>query len=268
MSDCPPAKAHSEDVAVPVARFIASTTYGQAARDDVEAAKKLILDVLGAAVVGRFEPGCIELLGLMTEFGRSGQACVIGGGRLPVPAAVAVNATMCRALELDDVSEQALIHTAASAVPAALAAADHSAEPVSGERLIASVAVGVEVANRLSLAPGRVMDGPQYRPRGMSYSFQIGTLAAAAAAASIWGFDAETVLNALGLAYSQAAGNQQGVIDEVLAVRVQQGLSASARVLAAMMAGRGVSGAVSPLEGKFGYYPVYCGGQWDRGRSS
>lgn len=253
-----------EDVAVEVARVVASARYADVAAQDVLAAKKLILDVLCAGVAGSQEPGCTELLTLMREFGGAAQATVIGGDKLPLPAAVSVNGTMCRALELDDVSEQALIHTTASVVPAALAAAEYLTEPVDGKRLITAVAVGVDVANRLSLAPNHAMDGPNYRPRGMSYTYQIGTFAAAAAVASLWGFDEQTTLHAFGLAYSQAAGNQQCLLDGALSVRVQQGLSASSGVLAALLAQRGITGATSPLEGKFGYYRVYCADDYDR----
>jgi 2-methylcitrate dehydratase PrpD len=252
------------DVAVDVARVVAAARYEDIAPSDVLAAKKLILDVLGAGVAGSQEPGCTQVLELMREFGGAEQASVIGGGKLPLPAAVTVNSTMCRALELDDVSEQALIHTTASVVPGAIAAAEYLDEPVDGRRLLTAVAVGIDVANRLSLAPNHAMDGPNYRPRGMSYTYQIGTFATAAAIANLWGFDELTTLHAFGLAYSQAAGNQQCLLDGALAVRVQQGLSGAAGVLAALLAQRGVTGATSPLEGKFGYYRVYCADDYDR----
>lgn len=255
----------TQDLGVEVASAVVATRFADIAEIDVLAAKKLVLDVLGAGVAGRREPGCAELLELMTEFGGAPQASVIGGDvRLPLPHAVAVNGTMCRALELDDVSEQALIHTSATVVPVALAAAEYLDGPVGGERLLTAIAVGIDVANRLSLAPNHAMDGENYRPRGMSYTYQVGTFAAAATAASLWGFDTTTTLHALGLAYSQAAGNQQCLIDGALAVRVQQGLSASSGLLAALLAARGITGPTSPLEGKFGYYPTYCAGDYDR----
>ena len=124
------------DVAVDVARVVAAARYEAVAESDVVATKKLILDLLGAGVAGSQEPGCNEVLALMREFGGAEQASVIGGGKLPLPAAVTVNGIMARALELDDVSEQALIHTTASVVPAALAAAEYLSEPVDGKRLI------------------------------------------------------------------------------------------------------------------------------------
>lgn len=255
----------TQDLAVEVARTVVATRFADIAEIDVLAAKKLLLDVLGAGVAGRGEPGCVELLDIMREFGGAPQATVIGGElRLPLPATVAVNGTMCRALELDDVSETALIHTTATVVPVALAAAEYLDVPVTGERLLTAIAVGIDVANRLSLAPIHAVDGENYRPRGMSYTYQVGTFAGAATAANLWGLDETATLHALGLAYSQAAGNQQCLIDGALAVRVQQGLSASSGVLAALMAQRGITGPTSPLEGRFGYYPIYCAGEYDR----
>jgi 2-methylcitrate dehydratase PrpD len=98
----------------------------------------------------------------------------------------------------------------------------------------------------------------------MSSTYQIGTMVAAMVAARLWGFDVPTTTHALGIAYGQAAGNQQGLLNGALAVRVQQGLSTSAGLLAALLAGRGVTGPADALEGRFGYYPTYWGGRYSR----
>jgi len=69
----------------------------------------------------------------------------------------------------------------------------------------------------------------------------------------------------LGIAYSQASGNQQSIIEGATVVRVQQGLTTKAGVTSALLAMSGVTGPREVLEGRFGYYPVYHRGEYERG---
>jgi 2-methylcitrate dehydratase PrpD len=50
-----------------------------------------------------------------------------------------------------------------------------------------------------------------------------------------------------------------------MVVRVQQGLTTRAGIVSALLAMRGVTGSREVLEGRFGYYPVYHRGEYDRG---
>jgi 2-methylcitrate dehydratase PrpD len=59
------------------------------------------------------------------------------------------------------------------------------------------------------------------------------------------------------------AGNNQGIIDGALTVRLQQGLSAASGVLSAILAQRGITGGRDPIGGKFGYYDVYQQGKYN-----
>jgi 2-methylcitrate dehydratase PrpD len=98
----------------------------------------------------------------------------------------------------------------------------------------------------------------------MNFTYQCGTFGAAAAAGKILKLDHDQMINALGIAYSPAAGNSQCYVDGALTVRVQQGLSAKAGALSAVLAGRGITGAEEFFEGKFGYFNIYHRGQFDR----
>src|SRR5690606_32744768 len=141
----------------------------------------------------------------------------------------AVNGTMTRALELDDVSEAALMHTTATVVPAALAAAQAAGRPVDGRELLTAIAIGIDLCNRLATAALFHPERPG-GPRITSPTYRIGVYAAAAVAAKLWGYDEEGIVRAMGLAHGQVSGGQQGIWDRSLAVRVQQGLCAQSGV--------------------------------------
>ena len=217
-----------------------------------EAVKRLTLDCLGAGIAAAFEPGVVELRDLATDWGGREDASLIKSGkRVPAHHAVAVNSTACRALEIDDVHETAVIHTSATVVPVALAMAERSADPISGKEFIAAVTAGIDVANRISLA-SRVDSGEGFRARRWSSTNLVGTLAGALTAAKVARANAATTLHALGYGYSNAAATKQGLADQALSVRVQHGVCSANGVVAAELALRGLTAPIHPLEGHTG----------------
>jgi 2-methylcitrate dehydratase PrpD len=65
------------------------------------------------------------------------------------------------------------------------------------------------------------------------------------------------MVNAFGIAYSQAAGNRQCIVDGALTKRFQAGQAASGAVLAALLAREGFTGAHQVFAGRFGFFPLY-----------
>jgi 2-methylcitrate dehydratase PrpD len=98
----------------------------------------------------------------------------------------------------------------------------------------------------------------------MSYTYQTGILIGSLVAARLMGFDQLQARNVLGVAYSQCAGNQQALLEGVLTVRIQQGLSAMAAVLSARLASIGITGARQSLEGPAGYFAAFHGNRYRR----
>jgi 2-methylcitrate dehydratase PrpD len=72
------------------------------------------------------------------------------------------------------------------------------------------------------------------------------------------------MVNALGIAYHQCAGNSQCVSDGALTKRMGPGLAARGGITAALMAERGITGAHNVLEGEYGLFRQYHGGEYDR----
>ncbi len=85
-------------------------------------------------------------------------------------------------------------------MPPALAIAER--DDVSGEALLAAIAVGCEVATRI----GRGLDYPVFRSKGWHGPGVIGPFGGAAAVGRLRCFDTSTMARAFGLAGSQAAG--------------------------------------------------------------
>jgi 2-methylcitrate dehydratase PrpD len=254
----------NQDAAVPIAQYVAELTYDDIDEANRAATKRLVLDCLGAGIAAANEPGVVELRQLVSDCGGRPDATLIKTGlRVPVHHAAAANSTACRALEIDDVHEMAVIHTSASIVPVAFAMAERSEEPVSGREFIAAVVAATDVSNRLSLA-SRVEGPGGFQPRTWSSTNLVGSLAAALTVAKIARADVVTTLHALGFGYSNAAASKQGLVDRALSVRVQHGLSVGNGVFAAQLALLGVTGPVHSLEGAFGYYRSFWGGTFDR----
>lgn len=259
-----PGAPETRDLGWTLAEHMHDMRYADLSQHTRDAAKRLILDTCGSAVTAVRAEGCAELAELVTSWGGAAEARVAGSGaRVPAHNAALVNATMARALEIDDVHEKALLHATATMVPVALAVAE-ARGGVSGEEFLTVVAVGIDLAARLSLAPRISTVGATHQRRPMSYTYQTGILVGSLVAGRLLGFDVEGLVNALGIGYSQCAGNQQCLLEGSTTVRLQQGMSASAAVVAARMREIGLSGTRDSLEGPFGWFNAFYQGDYDR----
>src|SRR6202011_3322678 len=93
--------------------------------------------------------------------------------------------------------------------------------------------------------------------RGWHRTAAIGVFGATAAAGKLVGLTPEQMLAAFGIAYSQAAGNRQCILDGALSKRLQAGQAASAGVFAAVLAQTGFTGARNIFNGRFGFFELY-----------
>src|SRR5437762_14115238 len=66
----------------------------------------------------------------------------------------------------------------------------------------------------------------------------------------------EQMLAGFGIAYSQAAGNRQCILDGALSKRLQAGQAASAGVFAAVLAQTGFTGSRNIFDGRFGFFEL------------
>ncbi|MBI2907330.1 MAG: MmgE/PrpD family protein [Chloroflexi bacterium] len=244
------------DAAVAMAKNIIKTGYSDLPSEAVEATKKDILDTLGAILAGSAAPGGREIAELMKELGgRPESTVLVYGGKISSVSAAMANGAMGHALDYDDTHDQGIIHAGVTVVPAAFATAERVGK-VNGKDFIAAVALGVDVACRMALANNE-------GPAGWILTPLYGFFGAAAAAAKVMGLDEAKTVSALGIAYAQASGNNQSVDDGALTKRMQAGFAARGGVMAALMAQKGITGAINSLEGGRGIYKLYHGGDYN-----
>jgi 2-methylcitrate dehydratase PrpD len=240
----------SKDPAWALAEHVCASSFA-----DLPAATRIatchdILDTFGCLLGGSGAPGIAELAGVVGGWGGAPQSQVmLRQLRLPAPQAAMLNASMAHALDFDDTLDHGgSIHPGASVLGASLAVSDMLGG-VSGQLLLLAVALGLDVSCRVALAS--TLD------RGWHRTAAMGVFGAAAASGRLLGLNAEQMVNALGIAFSQAAGNRQCIVDGALTKRLQAGQAASSGVLAAILAGEGFTGAHEIFLGRFGFFELY-----------
>jgi 2-methylcitrate dehydratase PrpD len=216
-----------------------------------------LLDVIGVTIGGVNEEGLDAIRSFLRATSAVGPAVVIGTtDRLAVPAAALANATAAHALEFDDAfDEGGGMHAGPPVHSAALAVAD-GVGGATGQEYLAAVAVGLDVAVRLALAPEHDI--------GWHRASVFSVFGATVAAGRLLGLDVEQMRNALGLALSQASGTRQPILEATLATRLHTGFAARNAVTAAFLAQAGITAAHEAFEGPNGFFPVFQQGAYDR----
>jgi len=244
------------DIVTELVNHIVTTQFEDIPHEVIEEEKKLIIDSLGVAIAGAYAPGCQEIVTLVKEWsGRPEASLIVYGGKVASPWAALANSTMMHALDFDDTLDDSALHAHVSVLPSALAMAERKGD-VTGKELITAVVLGVDLVCRLGLATRK--------PLSWIRTSTCGSFGSAATAAKVLRLDQEEMLRALGIVYSQTSGNAQCLIDGGLVKRMQPAFSAQAGVVSALLAQKGVTGAKNVLEGRYGFFNLYEGGDYDR----
>jgi len=246
------------DAIVPLVQNLIKIRYEDIPPQVLAATKKSIVDTFAAMLAGTSAQGCPEVVAQALEWGGKEESTVFHyGKKVPAFLAALANGMMARAVDFDDVFEPGTMHASASIVPAVLAAAEMKGG-LSGKQFLTAVTLGVDLICRMGRTH-RIPSGLS----GMNVTFQYAGFGCAGVVGRVLGLDEEKMVHAMGLAYSQTAGNSQNLLEGTLATRFSQGLAAQAGVYAAVFARRGITAAREVLEGKFGYYPVYQRGEYE-----
>jgi 2-methylcitrate dehydratase PrpD len=227
-----------------LADFVASTNFNSVPRDAIEDAKLCILDWLGAALAGSLESPAKIVTSIIRHMGGREESTIVGTPmRTSCVNAALANGIYGHTIELDDIHEQSIIHPAAPVVPAALALAERG--NVSGRDLVTSVILGYEVEIRI----GTAINPSHYR--FWHTTGTCGTFGAAAAAGKILGLDSRRLVNAFGIAGTEAAGLVE--VFGTMSKPLNAGKAAMDGVLAALLAEGGFTSSSTILEAEKGY---------------
>jgi 2-methylcitrate dehydratase PrpD len=223
-----------------------------------DAAKKYLVNISAAMLGGSGAPGAPEIVSQVREWGGRPESTVaVHGLKVPAPMAALANGVMAHAMDYDDTQVGTGLHANVVVVPALLAMVE-TIPKASGRDLLLAHVLGLELACRMTLAATNRGGHPWLT------TTLFGIFGATLAAGKVAGLDAQRLRHALGIAYSSAAGNRQGLLDGTLIQRVQPGLCAQAAVEAVAFARRDVTGAIDVFEGRYGLYPSHYGADYDR----
>src|SRR5688572_13887048 len=198
--------------------WIAATRYEDLPAEAINASKTYLLNTAAAMLAGSSAPGAPEVVAQVREWGgRPESTVVVHGFKAPAPLAALANGVMAHAMDFDDTQVGTGLHANVSIVPALIAAAE-TAPTVSGRDVLLAHVLGLELACRMTLAATNRASHPWLT------TTLFGVFGAAAAAGKILGLDEARLRHAVGIVYSSAGGNRQGLLDGTLIQRVQPGI--------------------------------------------
>src|SRR5262249_48135447 len=230
------------------ARFVAETTFAALPGRLVENLKITVLDTFGAALVGTRQPWAQRIVAVGRALGGAPEASVIHEGwRTDIARAGFANGVLIGAFECEPLTGS---HASGTVLPAALAVCE--LERLAGVELLTALAVGFEVSARIA----RTAVGLE-TVRGFHNPGTQGPFGAAAAVGKLYGFDAERLTDALGIAGSSSAGLLEFAWSGGDTKRLHLGRAAQLGLEAALLARAGVRGPATVLEGRSGYFTAF-----------
>ncbi len=253
------------DASYILADNIASITPKDIPSEVVDITRKCILDTFGCILAGSgLSHDSKNVIDLFLETGGKEESTVIGfDKKLPSWSAAFANGVLAHALDYDDIVDEAGVHPTLCTVPAAFALAEKTGG-VTGKEFIAAVALGNDLICRLGTSIKRKQEGLVlgFRPAPV-----LGVFGAAAAAARILKLDRDRIVDAIGIAFHQAAAGTFEVFLSPGDPKIRElygGSIGMQAVLAALMAQRGVTGIKTSFEGPAGLLNLYFQGKYDR----
>jgi 2-methylcitrate dehydratase PrpD len=234
--------------------FAARLSFEDVPPSVVASVRLRVLDLIGLALAATGQDFAAGLGHMLDGWGGGPAGCTVVGGKLAVPAPLAVlaNGTLAHGLDFDDTHAASITHASAVVLPVVLAVGE--SEAIDGRRTVTAAVTGYEAIARLGMAaPGA------FHARGWHATAACGPFAAALAAGKLLELGPPQLTAALGLAGSFASGVQEFLADGSWSKRVHPGWAGHGGLIAATLARGGFSGPATILEGRFGFYSTFLG---------
>jgi 2-methylcitrate dehydratase PrpD len=239
-----------------LAAHVVKTRFEAFDNQTIEEAKKRLIDIVGCLIGGANGGGCRELMALVKKWGGSKDATIlIHGGKVPAGNAALLNSLMARSFDFGVITpyigERPIwAHIAETNVPEALTMAEW--KKASGKEMLTALILGDDTTTRVAAASTRSIS-PGWDTPGTVDKF-----GSVAIAARLMGLNEYQVIQAWGIVLNQLAGSFQPIHDARHAFKLAQGLAARDGIIAAEMAAAGWTSAKDPLQGRYGYFALYC----------
>ena len=242
-----------ESVAPRLARWIAALKPADLPPEVLERAKACVLDQIGCQLTGATLAHTRPVLEHVREFGARPEASIaLGGGRTTPIYAAYVNGTFGHSFEYDD-SHVLCGHPGAVVIPATLAFAERDRR--AGIDLLTAIVAGYQ-----AMAIGGAAVHKSARRRGWHPMKMQGPFGAAAGVAHLFGLDQGQIVNAFGIAGSEASGTMEYDQSGGEVKRVHAGSASRSGAQAAVLAARGLTGPSTIFEGKRGIFALFGDG--------
>src|SRR5262245_48893895 len=234
-----------------LAEFVSGLSYERIPQEVRARIKLLMLDSLGCALFGAGLEWTRILRRTLAAADTSRGAILWGTNeRLSATHAALVNGTAVQGFELDDVHRQGVLHVGAVTLPALFAAVEmmsvRGANTFSGRDLIRSAVAGYEVGPRVGMCMGQEHIG-----QGWHSGATVGVFSAVAGAAAGLGLDRHQVVDALGIAGTQASGLMAAQYGAMVK-RMHAGRASQSGLYAALLAEAGYTGIRNVFESEYG----------------
>jgi 2-methylcitrate dehydratase PrpD len=238
--------------------YVFNTSFEDLPSEVIHQTKRLILDTLGCTIGGYYSEGSGMIRRLARAWGGEPQSSIIGGGwKTSSVHAAWVNGYMGMALDGDDTF---IAHPAVPVIHGIMPIAEYAG--ASGKDVITAVAIGYDVLARFGLSVE-----PEFRPTREGFSLKPVSgmgwkiLGAVAGASKILRLSKEEMIHAFCMAvqFSRApsAAKWSFPVDSLpLSKYYDAGGTAQSGMLAALLAGEGMTAPTGLLEGKYGFFKM------------
>ncbi len=231
-----------------LARFIIDTPTEQVSGTLLREGKRCLINLLSVCIYSARDPSLDILLDVFREEGAKPQATVVGEGlRTSMQNAAMANGYLGHLEDYDDTHFPTVIHPSAPVIPAALAVGEYLGS--SGLDVLAASVLGMEVCLRIGMAIH-----PAHYDAGWHITGTCGVFGSVAAAGRLLGLDTGQMVQAMGIAGTQASGVRE--VFGSMAKPLHPGRAAQTGVLSALLAKGGFTGSATILEGRRGFPAV------------
>lgn len=238
-----------------IARHIASTMAADLPSQAMDASRRALLDASGVMLAATTLSPDARPYREVAKFSR-GPCRVLGSEHGAGPGhAASANGALAHALDFGDCFDAGPAHPHAALVPALLALSDLRPE-TELRQFLAALAVGGDLACRLSLAPRQPYEVGGWYPPPL-----VNLIAGAAACCAFLGLGEKEIIHAMGLALLSGSFPSLLKYDRNSPLRgMREAVAARGAVEAALLAEAGAIGFGDPLGDKGGFFEVYAGG--------
>ena len=231
-----------------ISEWVSEVQFADLPSDVVASTKLRILDVIGLALAGAATAYGRSTITAAAAMSPPGPARIFGTShKVGAPTAAFANAALSQALEYDDTHNESIVHMSSPAVAASFALAE--TRTVTGRELMLAIAI----ANEISCRVGSVSSG-QFHRRGFHPTGLFAPFGIAVGVGKLLGLTAEQLTWAEGTVGSCAAGLLECWVDGTQTKFLHSGFAAQSGLMAAMLAGAGVTGPPNVFEGRFGLF--------------